>query len=166
MPDPNPLNDPELERLERRLSRVTWSPTSAERERLLYACGQAAGRAQMLRPVRQATAVAALLACGCAGLGFALLSREQSPMAAVKPLPAHPSEQSVTDRQRDLLPRETTEDAEDPASARGRELSVSSNFADLALLERPQRTAESHGDVAKPGDEPILRAAGPLAAEL
>jgi hypothetical protein len=164
--DPNPLNDPELERLERRLSRVTWSPTVAERERLLYACGQAAGRAQMLRPVRRATAVAALLACGCAGLGFALLQREQSPLAAVKPVPTRPTEKSVPDPQRNFLPPERAEDTESAVSARRRELSVSANFADLALLERAPQAAESHGDVAKPGDEPILRAAGPLAAEL
>jgi hypothetical protein len=166
MPDPNPLNDPELKRLERRLSRVTWSPTPAERERLLYACGQAAGRAQMMRPVRRAKAVAALLACACAGLGFVLLQRQQSPMAAINPVPTHPSKKSVTDPQRDFLPRERAEDAESAASARTHELSASANLADLALLERAPRIAESHGDIAKPGDQPVLRAGGPLAVEL
>ena len=50
MADNSPLSDPELRHLERRLSELTLPPSRHERERLLYACGQAAGRAQMKRP--------------------------------------------------------------------------------------------------------------------
>lgn len=44
MPDFDPLNASELDELEKRLSRISLSPTQGESERLLYACGQAAGR--------------------------------------------------------------------------------------------------------------------------
>lgn len=42
--DSDPLNDSELDRLERQLSLVKLAPRPGQRERLLFACGQAAGR--------------------------------------------------------------------------------------------------------------------------
>jgi|HubBroStandDraft_6_1064221.scaffolds.fasta_scaffold202826_2 hypothetical protein len=165
MPDPNPLNDPELERLERRLSRLTWLPTENDRERLLYACGHAAGRSQMLRRVRGMTAIVAMLACVCVGLGFALLRRDASPVAVADPVPTQLPDKSVASPHRDVVSREAAEGTENPESTRGRELSVSS-FGDLALLEQKPKTSQSHGDIPTSGIEPVLTAAGPLAVEL
>ncbi|HEV7998669.1 MAG TPA: hypothetical protein VGP63_02240 [Planctomycetaceae bacterium] len=165
MPDPNHLNDPELERLERRLSRLTWPPTENDRERLLYACGQAAGRAQMLRRVRGVTAIAAILACVCAGLGFALLRRDASPVAVADPVPTQLPDKSVASPHRDVVSREAEEDGQNPESPRGRELSVLS-FGDLALLDQKSKTSQFHGDISTSGTARVMSAAGPLGVEL
>jgi hypothetical protein len=163
MSDPNALNNPELERLERRLSRTTWSPTATERECLLYACGQAAGRAQMMQKVRGVTVIAALLGCVCAGLGFALLQREQSPIAVVNRAPSQSSADLVAASQRDGLPNDESSEV---MSSQRAELSVSANFAELALSDRGPGTSTSHGAALTLTTESVLSASGPLSGAL
>jgi hypothetical protein len=162
MSDPNPLNNPELERLERRLSRARWSPTPAERERLLYACGQAAGRAQMVRRVRGATAIATLLGCVCAGLGFALLQREQPPIAAVNPAPSNSSADLVGAPQTDILPPDAPSKV---TESQRPELRVSTNIAELALSDRGPTSSSSPG-AATFAPESVLTVSGPLSGAL
>lgn len=74
MSETDPLNDPMLARLEQRLAATALLPTSGEREQLLYACGRAAGRAEIMRRARGMTAVAAVLVCVSLGLSYRLLS--------------------------------------------------------------------------------------------
>jgi hypothetical protein len=162
MADPNPLNDPELERVERRLSRVTWSPTASERERLLYACGRAAGRAQMMRRVRSTTAVAALLGCTCVGLVTAFVLREKSPpVAGIGPAPRTAPQSPALFREEES-PREAHEVVVD----RNRQLTVAASFGEVALAERPQKIVPPRESSSKRAAEPILTTAGPLPVEL
>jgi hypothetical protein len=84
MADISPLGEPELRDLERRLTELALPPSRHERERLLYACGQAAGRAQMQRRVRAAISFAALCLAVSFGLGLTLLARGGSQTAAVE----------------------------------------------------------------------------------
>ena len=83
MSDNSPLDDPELRHLERRLSELTLPPSRHERERLLYSCGQAVGRAQMKPRVQAATAAATMCLLVSLGLGFTLLTHGSSQTAAV-----------------------------------------------------------------------------------
>jgi hypothetical protein len=162
MSDPNALNNPELERLERRLSRTTWSPTPAERERLLYACGEAAGRAQMMRRVRGAMAIAALLGCVCAGLGFALWQREQPPIAAVNPAPSNSSADLVGAPQTDIMPPDAPSKVTESQRA---ELRVSTNIAELASSDHGPMSSSSPG-AATFAPESVLTVSGPLSGAL
>jgi hypothetical protein len=162
MPDLGPLNNPELERLERRLSRATWLPAPAERERLLYACGQAAGRAQMMRRVRGTTAIAALLGCVCAGLGFALVLREPPTVAAVDPAPSHSSDDlGVASQIGGLSNGESLE----VMGSQTAELRVSTNIAELTLSDRGPTTSSSPG-TATFAPESVLTVSGPLSGAL
>ena len=70
MSDDSFLSDPELAQIERRLSAVAMSPTTRQREKLLFACGRAAGRAEMRRPVYAAAGIAAVCLCLLLGLAF------------------------------------------------------------------------------------------------
>jgi hypothetical protein len=161
MPDPDPLNSSELRELERRLKSAPLSPTPRERERLLYACGQAAGRAQMMRRVRSATTIAALLGCTCASLFAALVLREQSPHRVITGNPARPvPEQAAVFREEVRL-----SESSDGAGSASRQLAVG-RFAELALAERPQKAPPSREPSAMIAVEPTLSAAGPLPVEL
>jgi hypothetical protein len=161
MVDDNPLNDPDLERLERRLRQATWSPTANERERLLYACGQAAGRAQMTRRVRKTTAVAALLACTCVGLVTALVMRDESqPVAGISPAPRTAPQSPASFREQES-PREARDVVD-----RNRQLTVAATFGELALAELPQNIVPPRESSSKRAVAPILTTAGPLPVEL
>jgi hypothetical protein len=70
-----PLDDLELDRLARRLAGATLPPTETQRECILYECGRAAGRAQMKRRARVATASAIALAFASVGLSYAFFSQ-------------------------------------------------------------------------------------------
>ncbi len=157
MPDTNPLNDSELEELETRLRRVPVSPTPRECERLLYACGQAAGRAQMMRRVRNTTAVAALLGCTCAGLVAIVVVREKSPpLAGINPGPPAAPQSAV------LLPEpESPREARDGLVDRNRQLTVAADFSELALAELPQKIVPTQESSSKLAAEPVLTTAGP-----
>ncbi len=162
MSDPNPLNNPELERLERRLSRVSWSPAPRERERLLFACGQAAGQAQMMRRVQGATAVAALLGCACVGLVAALVLHEKSPpVAGISPAPRSALRSAAL-----LREQESPREAGDEVVDRNRQLTVAASFGEVLLAELPQKIVPPRQSSPKLAAEPVLTTAGPLPVEL
>jgi hypothetical protein len=158
MADNSPLNDPELDRLERQLRLVTLSPTPRQRERLLYACGQAAGRAQMLRRVRAATALAAVLACVSAGLCVALLNRDRSKVAALDPATTTQLKEQLPDPRMDVLPREQPE----RNNTQGRQLTAATSFTQLQISDRQQTNRPSAVDVPHLALNRVLTAAGPF----
>lgn len=80
MSDFESMNDPELEQLERLLQSAAPTPAPGERERMLYACGLAAGRAETGRRARLATAAAAVLGCVALSLAVMLWVREPAGM--------------------------------------------------------------------------------------
>jgi hypothetical protein len=163
MHDHEPLNDPDLGQLERRLGRATWSPTPAQRERWLYACGQAAGRAQMRRRLRGAIGIAAVLGCVCVGLSCALWQADQVPVAAVNPVPT-PFATNLTPAQHSsLLPLDEPVDAV-VDSKRG--LRVSASLAELASFDDLARTSASEVQKTPVAAERVLSAAGPLSGAL
>jgi hypothetical protein len=163
MPDPHPLNNSELERLEHRLGRVTLSPAPAERERLLYACGHAAGRAQMMRRVRGATAIAGLFGCVSAGLGLTLLQREQAPVAAVNQVPSQsPADLVAAPQTNNLRSDESLQVTRGPRP----ELSVSTNFAELAWSDREPTNSASQAKGATFAPESVLSVSGPVSGAL
>jgi hypothetical protein len=163
MHDHEPLNDPELGQLERRLGRATWSPTPAQRERWLYACGQAAGRAQMRRRLRGAIGVAALLGCVCVGLACALWRADPASIAAVNPVPPSPFAGLTPAQRTDPLP---FDEPEGPAADSKRGLRVSASLAELASFDGLARTSASETQRAPVVAEPVLSAAGPLSGAL
>ncbi len=163
MHDHESLNDPELGQLERRLGRATWSPTPAQRERWLYACGQAAGRAQMRRRLRGAISVAALLGCVCVGLACALWRADPAPIAAVNPVPSPLSANLAPARRTNSLPLEELEEAV-ADSKRG--LRVSASLAELASFDDLARTSASEVQKTPVAAEPVLSAGGPLSGAL
>jgi hypothetical protein len=163
MHDHNPLNDLDLERLELRLSGATWSPKPAQRERWLYACGQAAGRAQMRRRLRGAISVAALLGCVCVGLTCVLLQADRAPVAAVNPMAAPLATGFIPAQRTDPLPLD--EPAEAVADSR-RELRVSASLAELASSDVFARTPASEVERTPAVAEPVLTVAGPLSGAL
>ncbi len=103
MSDITPLNDPELNHLEQRLTAVKLVPTSRQRERLLYSCGHAAGRAQVRRRVRVMSAATVMLACICAGLSFLLLTDTSPKTNVLDPTGAPVVERKRTDSRINLL---------------------------------------------------------------
>jgi hypothetical protein len=162
MPDTNPLNDSELKELEMRLRRVPVSPPPRECERLLYACGQAAGRAQMMRRVRNTTAVAALLGCTCAGLVALVVVREKSPpLAGINPAPPTAPQSAVW-----VPEQESPREARDVLVDRNRQLTVGAGFGELALAELSQKIVPPRESSPRLAAEPVLTTAGPLPVEL
>lgn len=161
MSDFEPLNDSEFDELEQRLTGIALSPTPHQRARLLYACGRAAGRAQMMRRVRSTSTIAALLGCTCVGLISALVLREKSPpVAATSPPPrtaSRPAE-GVGERESPHSSRDTIVD-------RSRQLTVAASWRQLALAELPQKNV-SRQPAAELAPEPALTTAGPLRVEL
>jgi len=156
--DPDPLNDPELDRLERQLSLVTLTPTPGQRERMLFACGQAAGRAQMMRRVRAATALAAVLACVSAGLCFALLTRDGSKVAALDPAAAPQLKEQLPEPPTDVLPREQPERND----AQEQQLTAATSFTQLLISDRQPTTRPSAVDPPHLVLKRVLTAAGPF----
>jgi hypothetical protein len=162
MPDFDPLNASELDELEKRLSGMSLSPTQRERERLLYACGQAAGRAQLMRRVRGATAIAAVLGCVCAGLACALVLREQPTVAAVDRAPSHSSDDLGAASQIGGL---SNGESLEVMGSQTAELRVSTNMAELALSDRGATSSSSPG-TATFAPESVLTVSGPLSDAL
>jgi hypothetical protein len=158
MADNNPLNDSELERLERQLSRVTLSPTPRQRERLLYACGQAAGRAQMLRRVRAATALAAVLACVSAGLCIALVTHNNPNVAALDRATTRQLKEQRPDPPSDVLAGEQPE----RNNAEERQLTAAASFAQLLTSDRQQTSSPSTIDPPHLALKRVLTAASPF----
>jgi hypothetical protein len=163
MADSSPLDDLErdrleLDRLERRLSLVTLSPTPGQRERLLYACGHAAGRAQMMRRVRAATALAGVLACVSAGLCFALLAHDGTKTAALDPAATPRLEKQLLDPRTNVLPREQPE----RNTADGQQLTAATSFTQLLISDREQTAKPSTVDAPNLVSKRILTVAGPL----
>jgi hypothetical protein len=164
MPDFDPLNASEVDELEKRLSGMSLSPTQRESERLLYACGQAAGRAQMVRRVRGARAVAALLGCTSAALLAALLLHENSPSVAAidstpRPVPQLAAVSTSTDGA-------TARGTLSFASNQNRPLTVAAGFEELTLAELRPKIPTPHALSSKLPAAPVLSAAGPLPVEL
>jgi hypothetical protein len=161
MADNSPLNDPELDRLERRLSRVTLSPSPGQRERLLYACGQAAGKAQMMRRLHAATALAVVLTCVSAGLCFALLTRDVSNAVVLAPaVTPHLKEQRLDPRTNVLSDEQPERNNTD-----GRQLTAATSSTQLLLSDREQTTKPSAVDAPPVVLKRVLTAAGPLAPD-
>jgi hypothetical protein len=158
MADSSPLNDPELDRLERRLSLMTLSPTPSQRERLLYACGQAAGRAQMMRRVHAATALAVMLTCVSAGLCFALLTRAGSKAASRDPAVTAYFEQQLPHPRTNVLRREEPE----RNNTQGQQLTAATSFTQLLISDRQQTTRPSAVDAPHLVLNRVLTAAGRL----
>jgi hypothetical protein len=133
MADNNPLSDPELRHLERRLSELALPPSRHERERLLYACGQAAGRAQMKRRVQAATAVAAICLFVSLGLGFTLLTRGGSQTAAVE------STLAPVPRVFPAVPITEVPPVDEPTRSdrAGGQLTATSSFQQLIAFDQP-----------------------------
>ncbi|HXY36372.1 MAG TPA: hypothetical protein VEI07_19195 [Planctomycetaceae bacterium] len=162
MSDPNALNDPELNKLERQLSSVRLAPMPSERERLLYACGQAAGRAQMRRRARGTTAVAVVLGCACAGLAVALALVEQPPrIAALDSVPPLGAKRAGASQEQ-VLP----DDLSDVARRGEMQLTVGASVSELTLAEVPQESVDAGNTVARLAAEPVLTTVGPLPIEL
>jgi hypothetical protein len=164
MPDLDPLNASELDELEKRLSGMSLSPTQRERERLLYACGQAAGRAQLMHRVRRATAVAAVLGCTSAALFAALVVHEKSPPVAAidsKPGPV-PPKVVVSTSTEEVTTRRTPNFAGD----QNRPLTVAAGFEELTLAEVPTKVAVPHQQSSRRPVEPVLTATGPPPIDL
>jgi|HubBroStandDraft_2_1064218.scaffolds.fasta_scaffold185288_2 hypothetical protein len=164
MPDLDPLNASELDELEKRLSGMSLSPTQRGRERLLYACGEAAGRAQLMRRVRGATAVAAVLGCTSAALFAALVVREKSPPVAAidsKPGP-EPSKVVISTSTEEVTTRRTPNFTGD----QNRPLTVAAGFEELTLAEVPTTVAVPHQQSSRRPVEPVLTATGPPPIDL
>jgi len=137
MADDNTLNDPELSRLERRLAATMPSPTSAERDRLLYGCGQAAGRAQMRRRLHATTAVGAFFACASVGLGYLSLANVGPKTAALPQSGAsRPDERTLKSAANTALRSEP----ENPNDF-GRQMTASWTFEQLVNSERDGSSA-------------------------
>jgi hypothetical protein len=161
MADNSPLNDPELDRLERRLSLVTLSPTPSQRARLLYACGQTAGRAQMMRRVHAATALAVVLTCVSAGFCFALLTRDGSKAASRDPAVTAHLEEQVPDPHANVLPREGPE----RNKTQRQQLTAATRFTQLLISDRQQTTKPSVVDAPNLVSKRVLTAAGRFAPD-
>ena len=136
MSDVIPLNDPDLNDLEQRLSAVMLSPASHQRERLLYACGHAAGRAQMRRRLRVVSLATAMLTCLSAGLSFLLLMDTSPKTNVLDPTRAPVVEEERTDSRTNLLIGEQQKSGQN----RGRRLTVGTSFEQFLLFDRPQKT--------------------------
>jgi hypothetical protein len=132
MADNSPLSDPELRHLERRLSDLALPPTRHERERLLYACGQAAGRAQMKRRLHVATAVATICLFVSLGLGFTLLTRDGSQTVVVESTLAPVPHVSPAVRMTEAPPGDERTRADRP----GGQLTATSSFQQLIAFEQ------------------------------
>ena len=88
----DPLDDPQLQALEARLSTMAPSTPAARQRQLLYECAHAAGRnaaAKSLRRWQTATAAFALLAIGLS----VPLARDGALLAERQPVPRAPIEQ-------------------------------------------------------------------------
>jgi hypothetical protein len=158
MAENNPLDDPELRHLESRLKAVVPAPASRQRDRLLYACGQAAGRAQMGRRVQAAIAVAALCLCVSAGLGFALLERggSQSVVRELRPNPAFSGQPGTSTANRPLA------EPLEPVNGQGPRLTAATSFQQfLALNQLPSANLPGSGGADVPPRR-ILSAADPF----
>ena len=132
MSEINPLNDPELNDLEQRLTAVMLAPTSHQRERLLYACGHAAGRAQVMRRVRVMSAATVMLACISAGLSFLLLTDTSPKTKVMDPTGAPVVEGERTDLRINLLIGEQQKFGQN----RGWHLSAGTSFDQLLIFEK------------------------------
>jgi len=132
MSDITPLNDPELNELEQRLAAATLTPDSRRRERLMYACGQAAGRSQMKRRVRAVSAAAVMLSCVSAGLGFLLIMRAPSQTNMPDPTRASVVEGTESD-----LPITVVRHQHQMFDhSRGRQLSAGTRYEELVAFNR------------------------------
>ncbi|MGD9857960.1 MAG: hypothetical protein AB7U20_23695 [Planctomycetaceae bacterium] len=149
------MNDPELQDLERRLKAVSLSPNPPARERLLYACGRAAGRAEVGRRLRAMYVAAASLACVSAGLFLVLLSGPDSPADRPNQTP-----RSVVERQPESvrMNHRIQEPDEVEQGGRGR-LTVGSKYEELMAIDQAQLSDTAVADAA---DEPSHRVLTPL----
>jgi hypothetical protein len=154
------LNDTELELIERQLQSVALSPTSQQRERMLYACGHAAGRAQMKRRTQTATALAIALTAVSAGLGFVLINgagfhRDSQDAAALSgggQEVAPPSNNNEDNR----LPSPQRE----WNGGRTNELTAASSFNELLLSDQEPSVWPPVSDPSQLVLKPVLTAAG------
>jgi hypothetical protein len=134
MSDITPLNDPELQNLERRLTAVRLSPNASRREHLLYACGRAAGRAEIERRLRRMYVVAASLTCVSAALSVAVFL-----IHAVPPRPPAPGAEAVVERRpgevHDDIPLRSRTEAVDEGP---RHLTAGTTYEQFLTLDREQ----------------------------
>jgi hypothetical protein len=155
MADNSHLSDPELRHLEQRLSDLALPPTRHERERLLYACGQAAGRAQMKRRLHVATAIAAICLSVSLGLGFTLLTRAGSQTAMVESTLAPVPHVSPAVPMSEAPPIDERTRSDRP----GAQLTATSSFDQLLAFEQPHTIGPRSAAMDVPPQR-ILTAAG------
>lgn len=132
MADGNPLNDSQLSQLERRLRTLELPPTNRQRGQLLYACGKAAGRAEIKRRLRAATAVAVMCFCTSAALSFVLLTRGGVQTAARERPTQPPSVHRPGEERKDLRAPEPPRSDSDG----DRQLTTASDFRQFAASGR------------------------------
>ena len=155
MSDITPLNDPELNHLEQRLTDVKLVPTSRQRERLLYSCGHAAGRAQVRRQVRVTSAATIMLAFISAGLSFLLLTDRSPQTNVLDPTVPPVVEGDRTDLRTNLLMSEQQKFGQD----RGWHLNAGSSLDQLLLSERLRKTEPVNAALPGLSSQRVLTAA-------
>lgn len=154
MSDGSPLNDPELIKLEQRLTGLALPPSGRQRDRLLYSCGQAAGRAQLRRRLRALTAVTALLTCLSAGLGYLLLTHT-APQPAVPDLAQSPAiEEEPADPRTDVFEG----DVPNSRVPHNTHLSAATSFEQLLIYDQQQRIEPLNGDAPAELSKRVLTA--------
>jgi|HubBroStandDraft_6_1064221.scaffolds.fasta_scaffold160599_2 hypothetical protein len=155
MAENNFVNDPELSQLERRLMAVAIAPEAHNRDRLLYACGEAAGRARMRRRVQAATAVAVTCLCVSAGLSFVLIARSGEHEAEQQQA-ARPNSNEELDAFKAQRPRF---EQLDPDGRRPTDLTAAMSFQQFLAFNAPQPSNHSDGTGLAVPSKRILSAA-------
>jgi hypothetical protein len=156
--DNESVNEFELGCLERQLSNIALSPPRRQRERLLYACGRAVGRAEMRRRVRAATAAAAIVAVTSTALCLVVVTeRAPTSTVVVRSTAASPAWDSA------VPPASVVQRPPDPPSdGRGRQLTASTRVTELMSWDTEGAVASHHTGESIPGPKPMLTVAGAL----
>jgi hypothetical protein len=130
------LNDPELQRLEQELRGVAFSPAADHRERLMYACGHAAGRAEMKRRLRAMSAALVALVVASVGLSLQLLKEKPSEVAGDS------SEQApfVADQPTTPPINTTPRKQQEFGNPRGPQLSAATSLEQMLEIDRVRST--------------------------
>jgi hypothetical protein len=155
--DNQPLDDFELTRLERHLSNVDLSPPRHQRERLLYACGRAAGLAEMRRRVRAATATAVVVVAASAVLCLVLVTTRGATTTDIVQNASVSPKHSVGSPPR-LVQRERF----DSSDKRDEQLTVSAGFAQSTVWEAERRDTQHHAIQPTADPRPMLTVASAL----
>jgi hypothetical protein len=155
--DDQPMNDFDVNCLERQLSNIDLSPSRPQRERLLYACGRAAGLAEMRRRLRTATATAFVFVATSAALCLVLMM-ERAPHTTTVARTTAP-----TRRHSAGPPASVVRRLPDVASdGRDRQLTASTRFTEFTTWDAERRVASRRSAEPGKGPMPVLTVAGAL----